>query len=249
MRLYIIRHGESTNNRLGRQLPYEEYIQKRTYEPPLTELGHRQAHAVAEHLAKVTVAEHLNGIKASTGYGITRIYCSAMLRAMQTAQPIQQALGINPEVLIDIHEQGGLFEGHPQDPDSWQGFPGLTRTEMIERFPGYILPDEITENGWWTGTYEPWSGCVERAKRTASRLIQLAEQFAKSDVEEHVALVAHGDFIDRLLKALLRQLPGDDFYYIHYNTAITQVDFPDDGRLVLRYINRTEHFTPELFVE
>ena len=247
MRLYIIRHGESINNRLDDHLDYNTYMQQRSPDPALTELGERQAKAVADHLATATVAEHHRGQKGVAGYGITRIYCSAMLRAMQTAQPIQQALGIHPEVLIDIHEQGGLFLGNPREPESCQGFPGLTRSEMNQRFAGYVLPEDVTEEGWYRGTHEPWSGCIERAKRSATYMANLAQEFIESGVDEHVAMVAHGDFIDRFIKALLDQLPGDHFYYTHYNTAITQVDFTPSKQRVLRYVNRTEHFTPDLF--
>ena len=252
MRLFIVRHGESQNNLLNDQLSFDDYLQQRFPDPALTELGLRQAEAVADHLAKATVAEHYRLLSEGkeNGYNITRIYCSAMLRAMQTAQPIGQALGIDPEVLIDIHEQGGVFIGDPRGPESIQQAHGITRAQALEQFPGYKLPAEITENGWWYGGWEDAASGYARAVRIAAFMHKMAANNRNSQqegaVEERVVLVAQGDFIDALIKALLHNVPADDHFYVHYNTAITRIDFHED-RLLLRYINRTEHFTPELF--
>ncbi|MEZ4656356.1 MAG: histidine phosphatase family protein [Caldilineaceae bacterium] len=251
MRLFIIRHGESHNNWLDGRLSYEEYLAQRSPDPPLTELGERQAAAVARHLAEAQVAEHFRGGLESrpSGYGITKLYCSPMLRAMQTAWPIAQALNMPAEVMMDIFEQGGMFTGDPRHMESLVNHAGLTRAEMAERFNGYILPPEITSEGWWGGGYEDLPACFGRAARVAYRLRQMARQLADSGgEEERIVLVSHATFIDNLLKALLNQLPGMDHIFVHYNTAITRIDFRGE-RQYLRYVNRTEHFTSDLFSE
>lgn len=247
MKLYIIRHGESYNNKLGTELEWSDYLVQRLPDPPLTPLGERQADAVATHLSTAQAVEHHLGHRTADGYGITRIYCSAMLRAMQTAQPIQRELGIDPEVVTMIHEQGGLFTGDPSDYATCVGYPGMSRTEMQERFPRFKLPEDITEEGWWRGSHEPMESCSKRAQETSVWLGELAEQFAAERSDEHVALVVHADFIDQLLKALLGHMPGTHFRYIHNNTAITTVEFGSEGRRRLHYVNRTQHLTPELF--
>lgn len=250
MRLFIIRHGESTNNRLDASTNFDDYVQQRSHDPALTELGERQADAVARHLAEATVAEHYfwnETANPTPGYGITRIFCSPMLRAMQTAQPIANALDIQPEVMMSIHEHGGIFQGDPRDPASIANHPGMTRSEIAARFPGYKLPDEVTEEGWWSGGFEDMPGCYARAVRTVLTLRQMAEEFAEQEREERVVLVSHATFIDCLIKAFLDQLPSNNNFYVHYNTAITRLDLHPSGRQYLRYINRTEHFTPELF--
>ena len=90
MQLYIVRHGESANNALGTEdASYDEYMATRSPDPVLTQIGERQVALVGAHLAKA-------------GYGITELHCSAMVRAMQTALPIGQALGLRPQVWIDI---------------------------------------------------------------------------------------------------------------------------------------------------
>jgi 2,3-bisphosphoglycerate-dependent phosphoglycerate mutase len=64
--------------------------------------------------------------------------------------------------------------------------------------------------------------------------------------DERIALVAHGTFLDSLIKAILKQDFAVQHYYSHYNTAITRIDFTPRGFVLLRYLNRTEHLTPDL---
>jgi broad specificity phosphatase PhoE len=105
MQLYIIRHAQSTNNALADQ-------RFRVSDPGLTETGHRQAELLAEHLVhgsgRFTSSTNPAGA-AGIGYGITRLYCSPMLRALQTARPVSHALGLIPEIWIEIHEYGGIW--------------------------------------------------------------------------------------------------------------------------------------------
>lgn len=239
MELYIIRHAQSTNNVLADQ-------QNRVCDPPLTELGKRQAEIVARHLAnganpelsKMTSVE-ATGAHSRRGYGITRLYCSAMWRSLQTAQPLGAALGLTPEVWIDIHEQGGIFLNHG-DGQGFVGYSGKTRAEILAEFPDYVLPDDITEQGWWNRDYETWPACHGRAIKVALDLRKRAAH------DERIAIVSHGGFIDALLKALLNQLPGHHLFYHHYNTAISRVDFRSEDRLEMVYLNRVNHLPAEL---
>jgi 2,3-bisphosphoglycerate-dependent phosphoglycerate mutase len=231
MQLYIIRHGESANNALGTEdTSYDEYMAARSPDPVLTEIGERQAELVGAHLAEA-------------GYGITELHCSAMVRAMQTALPIGQALDLQPRVWVDIHEHGGMFLGNPRNGDGIRSFPGISRREASERFPGYTLPEEMSDDGWWHGDYEDMESCAVRAQRVA----EVLEERAAEDDDSAIALVTHGTFIDQLLKALTKQTETDRrIFYFKNNTAITHVDFLRDGRLVLRYTNRIPHLPDEL---
>ena len=92
MELYLIRHGQSTNNEGG--LP-------RTADPPLTDIGVEQARWTGESLKDE---------------GITRLYCSPMLRTLQTAQIISDILDLPPHVFVGLHEwavSGKLVEMEP----------------------------------------------------------------------------------------------------------------------------------------
>jgi 2,3-bisphosphoglycerate-dependent phosphoglycerate mutase/probable phosphoglycerate mutase len=124
------------------------------------------------------------------------------------------------------------------------GYPGKTRQEIRSVFPDYVLPPDVTANGWWNRDYEDWSTCRERAIKVAEALHQWAESDEGKD--EIIAIVSHGGFIDALLKALFNQLPERQLFYYHYNTAISRIDFRPDGRLDVRYLNRLDHLPPEL---
>jgi len=239
MQLYIIRHAQSTNNALIDQ-------RDRVCDPPLTELGEQQAALVAQHLAgginlelSMGVSEEATSSRIRRGYGLTRLYCSAMGRALKTAQPISQATGLIPEVWVDIHEHGGIFLDHGEA-GGLVGYPGKTRLEILAEFPNYILPESITEQGWWNQGYEDRAACHARAMRVARQLYEWA------DSHERIGLVTHGGFIDSLIKALLNQLPGRHIFYNHNNSAISRIDFGPDERLKLRYLNRIDHLPPEL---
>jgi broad specificity phosphatase PhoE len=249
MELYLIRHGQSFNNTLAD-------VRQRVCDPPLTELGERQAEQVARHLidgltpeaAKINSVED-TALSQRHGYGITKLYCSAMRRALQTARPIGQVLGLTPEVWIDIHEKGGIYL--EDDAGAYTGYPGMTRAEILAEFSHYHLPDEITESGWWTASYEDWPVCQGRAIKVAHLLRNWAAENEASHNgngpnHQRIGLVSHGGFIDALLKALFDQLPSKHIWYHHFNTAITRVDFREDGGLSLRYLNRVNHLPPEL---
>ncbi|HEX6289856.1 MAG TPA: histidine phosphatase family protein [Herpetosiphonaceae bacterium] len=100
MRLILVRHGESEWNRIGR---YQGQL-----DAPLSELGLRQAEALAERLA----AEKLDAI-----------YSSYLQRARRTADAIAQ---YHPS--LEIQEDPALLEIHHGD---WQG---LFAADVRERY-------------------------------------------------------------------------------------------------------------------
>ena len=74
MELYIVRHAQSINNALTD-------MKDRVMDPTLTDLGQRQAQAIAEHLASginpemsVGVSAEDTSVRRRRGYGITRLY-------------------------------------------------------------------------------------------------------------------------------------------------------------------------------
>ena len=236
MELYIIRHGQSTNNV---SMIYD--AKDREADPPLTELGQKQAAKVADYLANATNFDQWIDRKAEEhenkkGFGLTRLYCSPMLRTLQTSLPIAKALNLHPQVWPDLHEHGGLHLD-TGDERGILGFPGLGRSAMMEQFPGYVLPETITESGWYDPSHgvEDIAGAMARAIRVASVLKTQATS------QERIALVIHGTFADALIKALLNLLPNHEVYFLMYNTAITRIDFRQDGKTIPRYMNRVLH--------
>lgn len=238
MQLYIIRHAQSANNALFDQ-------RYRVHDPHLTELGHLQAEILARHLAdgpvRVPAADASSGDSTAPGpgFGITRLYCSPMLRALQTAQPVGRALGLAPEVWVEIHECGGVWVDHGDNGGIF-GYPGIRRRELQEAFPGFSVPDNLTEEGWWHGGHEEACAWNARAAVVADRLRSWAP------CDERVALITHGAFSDRLLHALFGADGTERVYYELYNTSISAVDFGRDEQLSLRYLNRVDHLAPSL---
>jgi 2,3-bisphosphoglycerate-dependent phosphoglycerate mutase len=241
MELYIIRHGQSANNVTMLRNPND----RGHYDPPLTELGWQQARALADYVANHTnvdvwVEQPPETREVMKGFGITRLFCSPMRRALETTLPISVALDLPAEVWKDTHEHGGLFL--EASDGIIEGFPGMIRSEMQSAFPNYVLPPDITESGWWNPAdkNEDNERCIARAIRVAD-VLRLQGGSA-----QRIALVTHGTFADRLIKALLNILPGHLVGFAHYNTAITRIDFRSDEKMVLRYVNRVDHLSGEL---
>jgi broad specificity phosphatase PhoE len=110
-RALLTRHGQSEWNALGRWQGQAD--------PPLSELGRRQAHEAARSLGAVD-----------------GIWASDLRRAAETAAIIGDDMGVGPVVLdADLRER---------DAGEWTG---LTRAEIERRYPGY-LPDGRRPVGW-----------------------------------------------------------------------------------------------------
>lgn len=229
MDLFLIRHGESSNNAL-------EDVSLRVADPELTEKGTAQIECVAEHIAQ---GLHLYpGERADDHPSLDRLYCSAMIRASHTAQAIGQALGLAPEIWVDIHEIGGIFLDHGGE-QGRVGYPGQTRAEFAARFPETVVPAAVGEDGWWNKD-------MEEVHQAQGRVIGVvAELMARAGQDARIGLVTHGGFMDILLKALGNQLPGNGINYEHDNTAITRIAIePQD--VVVEHLNRVEHLPDEL---
>jgi len=249
MKLFLIRHAESANNRIFNDMDYEKYLEQRAADPPITELGQQQAQQLAHYLERNDPPEQRllrmtlgdGQEKPLSGYAFTKLYCSPMLRTLQTTWPISQALGMAPEIWTDIFEFGGLFHGISEG--NIVSHPGLTREEITEKFPGYQLPATVTEQGWWTDGQEDETAAYARAMRVAKQILAWSEQDDYED--ERIAMVIHGTFMSYLIKNLFDLNAGVDSgktaFYHHFNTAVTRIDFLPDGQLMLRYLNRARH--------
>lgn len=114
-RILLARHGETEWNRAGRWQGQAD--------PPLNDLGRRQAETLADQLASD---------------GVAAIYSSDLRRASETARIVANRLG------LAVTEDRALRE---IDVGSWSG---LTRDEVRERFPeGFArwLAGEIGHDG------------------------------------------------------------------------------------------------------
>lgn len=234
MHIYLIRHAQSANNIAAS--PHDIVA-----DPPLTDKGHQQAQQLATFWQ-------------SNRQPFTHIFTSPMHRALQTTRYIADAFNLTPEVWVDLHEEGGVFTfgENPEKRESFIGHPGMARALMAQEFAGFVLPEAITETGWYTHPgLEPFDQYFRRviAITLALRLM------AKDHPQRRVALVTHAGFLDGLLKSLLNQLPFNDVrnepepprqVYRHHNTGITDVRMDANSDVTLYYLNRIDHLAPHL---
>jgi broad specificity phosphatase PhoE len=123
--LLLARHGETDWNRAGRFQGYAD--------PPLNELGRRQAGELAAALV---------------GRSISAIYASDLRRAAETAAIVGERIALRPTLLEDLREAdvGDLT--------------ALTREEIPDRFPEAARA--ATENGFAFASGEGYEALAAR---------------------------------------------------------------------------------------
>lgn len=154
-RFYLARHGQNIDNANG--------ILNGHRDLPLTALGEKQAHALAQAMLE-------------EGISFDAVYTSPLVRAFRTAEVVSEVLCLaRPKVLDDLIERHfGELTGQPQAsilvhvPER-----DLIRTETVQ----YYLEH---------GGCETFPQALERASRL---LVRLRHQHPN----ESILLVAHGD--------------------------------------------------------
>ncbi len=212
MRVILIRHGESQNNRIFAETGGEA---GRSPDPGLTDLGHAQAVALA-------------GAVDLLPWRPTHVYSSLMLRALQTAAPLADALNLPLLARTDIHEGGG-----PNDRDAdgaWVTHPGSPRDVLAAVSPRVVLPPEAGPDGWYPGPLEEPDGLGPRAAQAVASLL---EEHSDDDV---IAVVTHGWFSQHLVRTFLG-IPSMTGWIEIKNTGLTllhndSVTF-EDGEVAL----------------
>ena len=220
-RLYIIRHGQSTNNA-------EPNFANHEFEPSLTDTGLQESQAIANHLAHGSD----NGA-LSHGYAIQSIYASPQLRSLQTAMPIVKKFNCRPEIWIQTHERGGVVILHHK---GVMHHHGLTRTEIATKFPMFKIPYQITDKGWWHGREKLESNDEVnlRARVVANGLFIKA----RKSPDIGMVMVSHNTFLNFLIQVLLKDRENR---YLHHNGGLSRIDIDTNGTATLKYFNRTNH--------
>lgn len=154
MRLYFVRHGESEANRLRE-------FSNRGYKHGLTEEGKRQAATLAQNLRTVA---------------ISRIFASPLMRAVQTAEILTQALGKGYTITDALREYDcGVLEGK-SDPASWRLYQDVWQ-DWLQR-----------QN--WERRIEGGESLLDIKARFVPFVQALISQYGPT--EEHIVLVGHG---------------------------------------------------------
>jgi 2,3-bisphosphoglycerate-dependent phosphoglycerate mutase len=237
MQLFFIRHAQSMNNKLWDETGGTI---GRSEDPGLTEKGCKQTHLLAGYLAGGNTGNK-NGDPPdeNEGFGLTHLYTSLMLRAVETGIVISKRIGIPLEGWIDLHEGGGVYAEDPETGER-QGRPGCSRSDLKQKFPDLILPVGATESGWWMKDFEPWGDRLPRAARLIEDLLQ-----KHNDTDDRVALISHGGFYNAFLFSLLGMASDSKIWFALNNTAITRIDFSPESTDVI-YLNRMEFLPPNI---
>jgi broad specificity phosphatase PhoE len=158
LRLLFVRHGQSEWNALGRWQGQAD--------PPLSDLGRMQARLAARAISAATERE---------AAPVAGIVTSTLVRALETATIISDELQVYP-----LQLETDLIE---RDAGEWSG---LTRTEIDERFPGYL------DKGARPPGYEPDDLMLARTRRAVDRII---ERFSALNEPATVVVITHGGVI------------------------------------------------------
>jgi len=230
MHLLLIRHGQSRNNHLEHA---PDYLKGRLPDPPLTDVGHQQASRLAEW------AVHDDFYRR-----ITHLYTSLTTRAVQTAAPLAQTLGLNVHGITQAYECGGLNSGPA---GGFTPVLGRDHASLQLDCPTLRWPHEL-EGRAWDGGCEAWEDARFKA-RAANVITHLRTISSEADV---VALITHQDFAQYLLADVLG-LPtpsGNVLTFLLNNTATAHVecwtDASDATHRIVHWINRTCHLGPGL---
>ena len=163
--LLLVRHGQ--------QLSGENRSADERRDPPLTELGHRQARAAAAHVA----AERL-----------AAVYCSTMRRACQTAAPIAERHGLAVEPVEGLHEVE-LLRGVPAEDEVRALLDGPEVSAANELF--------LQSRRWDVFPHS------ESSAELRSRVVGAIEGILDRHPGDTVAVVCHGGVINAYLAHLL----------------------------------------------
>jgi len=135
--IYLVRHGETTWNRVGRQQGHND--------APLTETGIEQTQAAGRLLQRAIPDIHNVCVETSP-----------LGRARQTALIVGEILGLDPNVILVAPL---LIEHHL---GNWQG---LTHAEIDARYPGALQAREEQKWDYVVPGGESYALVAERAKQ------------------------------------------------------------------------------------
>ncbi len=204
MNLYLIRHGQSEGNVSG----------IKGLDPPMTGLGHQQIQRTAEVLHKI---------------GMTHLYCSPLIRAMQTAQTFREQLHLEPIV-------------NPVFCETWGTDWNARKKEELQRvFPWATLPDALNTL-WWPQIAETSREIMQRAKNALELLRQ--KHWGTS---HRICLVSHIMFGSSLINEILEIPTHTDIFFQLRNASCTHIVLEEDHRRVVQSLNDVHHLPPHLW--
>jgi len=176
-------------------------------DPAISDEGHDQAEALAKWFQMQ---------RGQPKSALRKLLVAPNRRTLGTAEPIHRATGVPAEVVVGLHEVGGVG---PSQAHCEAGGKGLGLQEMFCEFPFIWKAQGVKEDGWWKGGLESESTAAARVRKLASLLWEEAKI---SQEYGAVALLSHGRLLDMLLKQLLGAGGhSGEVMYMHHNTGVT----------------------------
>jgi broad specificity phosphatase PhoE len=188
MKLYFVRHGESVANIL-------KEFSNSGVKHPLTEKGIEQAQRLAQELSDVP---------------FERIYCSPVLRALQTAQIVADKQGLEVESTEALREWNvGIFEG-TTDPRGWELHASVQADWFFHNKPESKMPGG--EN------------LLEIKDRFVPFIDGLVQQYRGT--ERNILCIAHGGLYVAMLPVIFKNIDhgfAHEYGFVHTTPTIGEV--------------------------
>jgi len=219
MEIVLVRHGQPEWVREGLNI----------HNPPLTELGHRQAAAMAEVLGR----EHFD-----------EVFCSPLVRARQTAEPLFAALG-RPETISPWLEEirNPKWHGTPSEraDDAFReerSRPSSDRWRGLDHMGGEHVGQFVARIREGCGLF--------LAERSIEPVDSEFAVFKVPEPERRIALVAHAGTNSVVICHLLGLEPTpwewDRFVINHASiTRLTTMQLGDGHAFALQRLSDVEH--------
>ncbi len=185
-RIIVVRHGETEWNRTG--------LLQGQLDSPLTDLGIRQAHALANGLANKR---------------FDQFYCSDLGRALETAQIINDTMGMT------IQQEPRLRERHLGI------MQGLTKKEFGEFYPNESQhfssgdPDYVIPEG-------------ESMRQRYQRCVDITEDLVNQYTGQTLLFVTHGGFLNSLFYKMMNLSLNTPRCFSLYNASINTLIIKDN---------------------
>lgn len=173
----LLRHGQQ-------HYADDSAVRRDALDPPLSELGRRQARAVGRHVARL---------------GVVAVYSSGMRRAVETAALLREGLGSEPVIgtVPDLREVEIFRDASPDRP------VGESMTPDVLAF--------AAEEFMKTRRFEAFPS-AEPSVELRARAVRALEQITDRHRGQRVAVVAHGGLINAFLAEVLG-MTADMFFF------------------------------------
>ena len=204
MELVIIRHARPVR---------EVAPEGGSADPVLAEIGHRQAEAAAEYLA---------------GEGIDHIVASSMKRAVQTAEPLAEHLGLRIEVLDDLRESDHRSQAYVPMEEFSRDDPATAHYYDTDA----DLGDTVFSDGYDTVFSDGYDAFRERVERGFEHVIN-------TNRSRTVAVFCHGVVTGVYLQILFGT--DDPLKLLVDYCGISRVVASSAGLRTVRSVNETHH--------